>query len=77
MRHPAATTAAGYEESKAAWANFGGCLMGTILASLLGLPLVLLHTGNLTPLPFGLWIGSTAVTVAASVFYWVGRAQRE
>ena len=52
-----------------AWVNFGGCLMGTILASLLGLPLVLLHVGSLTALPFGLWIGACG---AARVLRHVG-----
>jgi hypothetical protein len=38
---------------------------------------VLLHVGALTALPFGLWIGSTAVTIAASVFYWIARSQKD
>jgi hypothetical protein len=66
-----------YEESKQAWANFGGCLFGAILASLCGLPLVLLHNGTLRPLGFGLWMGSTAVTALASGWYWVARQNKE
>jgi hypothetical protein len=57
--------------------NFGACLLGTILASLVGLPLVLLHVNQLNTLAFGLWIGSTAVTFGASVWYWVARHAEE
>ena len=31
-------------ETSAAWANFGHCSFGTIMISMFGLPLVLLHT---------------------------------
>ena len=34
-----------YNETAAAWTNMGHCLFGTILISMFGLPLVLLHTG--------------------------------
>ena len=41
------------------------------------LPLVLLHVGALTALPFGLWMGSTGITFGASVYYWVARQAKE
>ena len=56
-----------------AWQNFGSCFFGVILASLFGLPLVLLHNNQLKPLGFGLWIASTVVTVVASSWYWMNR----
>jgi len=65
----------GYNELKAAWANFGGCFFGVILISLFGLPLVLLHNGSVGKEAFGLWIASTIVTFAASVYYWIARAR--
>ncbi len=34
-----------YTETSMAWANFGTCTFGTIIISMFGLPLVLLHTG--------------------------------
>jgi hypothetical protein len=37
-----------YDESKAAWANFGACFFGLVLCSLFGLPLVLLHKGAIS-----------------------------
>ena len=37
---------------------------------------MLLHVGALLPLPFGLWMGSTGVTFAASVWYWVARQSK-
>ena len=74
---PATPAASGYDVTKVAWANFGSCFLGTILASLIGLPLVLLHVGALDTTSFALWMGSTAVTIAASVFYWLARAKKE
>lgn len=35
-------------ETGAAWQNFGSCLFGTILISMFGLPLVLLHTASVS-----------------------------
>jgi hypothetical protein len=85
----------GYDEVKAAWANFGryvwddltliircswvnvricSCFFGLILASIFGLPLVLLHNSTLTIEPFGLWIASTVVTFVSSIAYWIMRA---
>ncbi len=41
--------------------NFGGCVIGMIMSSFIGLPLVLLHTGALPTISFWCWIGSTVV----------------
>ena len=56
-----------YNEGRAAWANFGTCFFGVILASLFGLPLILYHVGSLSATGLGLWLGSTVLTFVASV----------
>ena len=35
--------------------------MGVVLASMIGFPLILLHSGVLTPASFGYWLGSTFI----------------
>ncbi len=50
-----------FEEGKAIWANFGVCFLGVVLASMIGFPLILLHSGVLTPASFGYWLGSTFI----------------
>lgn len=64
-----------YDEGKMVWKNFGTCFFGTILVSLLGLPLILLHTSALDHSSFWLWIGSTVVTIAGAIWYWIGRSK--
>jgi len=64
----------GYDESKAAWANIGGCIFGAVLSSLFGLPILLLHNGAISQPVFGLWLASTVVTFIASVYYAVARS---
>jgi len=51
---------AAYDEGKQARLNYVGCLVGTVVASMVGLPLVLLHAGALSPAATGYWIGSSA-----------------
>lgn len=51
---------AAYDEGKQARLNFVGCLVGTVIASMVGLPLVLLHAGTLSGAACGYWIGSSA-----------------
>jgi hypothetical protein len=41
--HPTTRRASPDNEPKKAWQNFGFCFLGVVLASMLGLPLVLLH----------------------------------
>lgn len=41
--------------------NLGGCVIGMILSSFVGLPLVLLHSGALPSTSFWCWIGSTVI----------------
>lgn len=66
-----------YSEGKSAWANFSACLFGTIIISLFGLPLVLLHQTPpaLDVGPFALWIASTVMIFGAAIYYWVSRQQ--
>lgn len=67
----------GYDETKAAFQNLSSCVFGTILASMFGLPLVLLHAGIVLPPEFGLWIGSTILTFAGAVYYWFARGKKQ
>ena len=64
-----------YDEGKQAWANFGACSLGVILASLLGLPVVLLKINDLSTTPFALWMASTGVTIGAAIWYWLARGR--
>jgi hypothetical protein len=66
-----------YSESGSAWANMGHCFFGTVLISMFGLPLVLLHIGTVTPPGFGLWIASTVVTTFAAIFFWFARRKKD
>ncbi len=68
---------ASYSETAAAWANFGNCMFGVIMVSMFGLPLVLLHTGEVSNQGFALWIASTVVTVLAATWYWVARRRKD
>lgn len=52
-----------FNEARHIWANFGACFLGLVLASMLGLPLILLHAGTLSLNAFGYWLGSTAIAV--------------
>ena len=58
-----ATSDYSYSEGKAIWRNFGACFLGTVLCSMVGLPLILLHAGTLTNAAFGYWLGSTGIAV--------------
>lgn len=64
-----------YDETKAAWNNFGSCFFGTVLASFVGLPCVLLHAGAVDTRAFALWIASTIVTMLGAVYYWQARGK--
>ena len=50
-----------YDEKGQAWINFSSCFAGTVLASMVALPLVLLHMGNIGVDALGYWIGSSVV----------------
>ena len=71
------STYMGYDESKAALQNMSSCMFGTIMASMFGLPLVLLHAQVVNPPEFGLWIGSTIITFAGALYYWFARGKRQ
>jgi hypothetical protein len=66
-----------YSESSSAWANMGHCFLGTVLISMFGLPLVLLHIGSVTGPGFGLWIASTVVTTLAALAFWYSRRRKD
>jgi O-antigen/teichoic acid export membrane protein len=66
-----------YDEVKQAWSNLGTCFFAVILISMVGLPLVLLHTNQLPMLAFWLWIGSTIVTFGAGIYYWFVKNNNE
>jgi hypothetical protein len=64
-----------FDEGKAIWANFGVCFLGVVLASMIGFPLILLHSGVLTIVSFGYWMGSSAIAfVGFGVYMCVERA---
>ena len=65
----ATSSATFFDEGKSIWRNFGACALGTVLVSMLGLPLILLHAGTLTGQAFGYWLGSTAVAVVGYGIY--------
>ena len=46
-----------------AWQNFGYCFFGVVLASMLGLPLILLHAGAIQNESFAYWAASVFVAV--------------
>ena len=54
-------------------ANFGACILGVILISMIALPLVLLHINALTIQGFALWIASTIITGTSAIAYWFTR----
>lgn len=49
--------------------NLGGCVIGMIISSFIGLPLVLLHTAALPTISFWCWIGSTVVGLIGIALY--------
>jgi hypothetical protein len=56
-----------YDENKVAWNNFGYCFLGLVAASMLGLPLILLHATIINNQAFAYWIASVFVAVAGGV----------
>jgi hypothetical protein len=63
----------GAGEREAVGANFGACFFGAVLVSMFALPLVLLHTRQVTNEGFALWIASTVVSSASAIFFWFAR----
>jgi len=51
------------------FANFAACSLGFIFSIFFGLPLVLLHTGSITPAYFGYWIGATVIGTIGLAYY--------
>ena len=47
--------------------------LGVILASLLGLPIVMLKLNDISTTPFALGMASTGVTLGSAVWYWLSR----
>ena len=64
----------GAREAEQASANFGACFLGVVLVSMVALPLVLLHTRQLTMPGFGLWMASTVISAASAIAVWLMRA---
>ena len=59
----------GYDDRKMVWKNFGACFGGVVLASMLGLPLILLHAGVIRGPAFGYWLASTVITCLGAFAY--------
>jgi len=66
---------AAYDETRAAYANFGACASGTLLASFLALPLTLFHAGLVDARALGFWLGSSVLTLGGALFYWFSRGR--
>ena len=56
--------------------NMGSCFLGTVIASMLGLPLVLLHAGIVNSSAFGLWVASTVITASGSTAFLIIRGRK-
>lgn len=66
---------AAYDETSAAYSNFGACASGTLLASFIALPLTLFHAGVVDSRALGFWLGSSALTLGGALFFWFGRGR--
>lgn len=49
-----------YDETKQSWMNFSSCFAGTVVCSMVALPLILTHMNTITLDAMGYWIGSSA-----------------
>ena len=57
------------DEDKAKYTNLGGCFVGIVVGSMVGLPLVLAHAGTIKAAALGYWLGSSGVLALCAIAY--------
>mmetsp|Transcript_107089 Transcript_107089/g.190270 ORF Transcript_107089/g.190270 Transcript_107089/m.190270 type:complete len:120 (-) Transcript_107089:42-401(-) len=63
--------------AKSTWLHLCFCIIGVLVSSLFGLPIVLLHLGNVSIPAMVMWLIANIISAAAVAYYLVRKGQHD